>query len=359
MIKLRNCLIALILLLSLTGCNDVFYSAVSGRLIDQDTEAGIPGVNVYAYTSAEERNRAYDAWTPGTLFTDNSCKFRTTTDASGSFSISKVIWTTNKPAWGEDYDSSDIYLIFFSEEYGLIKEGPIAVISSSSNQSAVTLKLERQEEASVLDINFRDISSAGSSRNADGAINFKYSYSNGYRKITRDASTSNGTFSINVSYPKGQSAEVKIESISSPLGIWSATAESFTFTVDEPSAIEYVDMKRSKFNLGDGIYGNILLPPADFEKLNTAEVFVTVDGIEYVAKCTDISFVGPEDAPTHATASYSALAGGVLIDAEYDADGALVEESLVITLKDKEGNVLATNTLKLSAASAQLECNLN
>ena len=72
MIKLRNCLIALVLILALSGCNkDVFYSAVSGRLIDNDTENGIAGVNVYAYTSEEERDSAFNSWKSGTIFSDN------------------------------------------------------------------------------------------------------------------------------------------------------------------------------------------------------------------------------------------------------------------------------------------------
>lgn len=358
MIKLRNCLIALVLILALSGCNkDVFYSAVSGRLIDNDTENGIAGVNVYAYTSEEERDSAFNSWKSGTIFSDNSCKFRATTDNNGNFSISKIIWTTNKPAWSEDYDSSSVYLIFFSEEYGLIKEGPIAVISSSSNQSAVTLRLERMEASSTLTLNFRDVTSAGQSKNVGDAINFTYSYSNGYRTITRDASTNTGTYTINVSYPKGKSAEVKIENISSPLDVWSPSASSYSFNVDKSSVVDYVDMKREKFSLENGIYGSITVEKDKYPNLSDASVSVNIGGVDYIVGVTGVEYVGPEAAPTYARATYSGLASGVYIDATYTGD-ALDEQSFSITAKDSGGNDLAIGTLKLSAASSSLECNL-
>lgn len=348
------------MVLALTGCSDVFYSAVSGRLIDSDTEQGIQGVNVFAYTSESERDAAYDAYKEGTLFSDSSCLFRATTDSNGNFSIQKVIWKTDKPTWSEDYDSSSVYLIFFSEEYGLIKEGPIAIVSSSSNQNAVTLRLEKKETTSSFELSFIDSSSAGMSKKINETINFTYSYSNGYRTITRDASTSNGVYTITLSYPKGSECKVVVSNLSSPEEVFSpedASAVEYEFTAKKPSEVGSIMMKRDKFNLGNGLSGRISVSDTHFTALSSAVVSIVINGVEYKVNAANPSFQRPTDTQAYAIADYTGLASGVMIDAQYTG-GKLAELSYPVYAKDSTGTLLAEGTLLLSESNDSLIVNL-
>lgn len=353
----RILVFSLALLFCLTSCNDVFYSAISGRLVDHDTQNGISGVNVFAYTSEEDRDRAYSSYVDGTLFFDNDCKFRATTDANGSFTISKIIWKTNKPLWSEDFDSAYVYLILFSEDYGLSKQGPVAVVSESSNQSAVTLSLERKVESSTLELSFKDSSSAGKARDVEDMLNFTYSYFTGYRTIQRDVSTRTGSYSIAINHPRGESVDVKISSITSPDFSWSASESEYLFTVDRPSSAESIELRKEKHNLKDGIYGTVLLNASSYPVLTDSEVCLKIGEDEYKASLSNVEFIGPEANPSYARASFAGLASGVVIDAKHTSDGAIISELLVLEAKDSDGNVIARGELDLAFADS-LMCNL-
>ena len=247
---------------------NVYYGGISGVVKDKDNGNGVSGVKVYLYTSESERDEAYNKWQENRgIFSDEKCLYKSTTDANGKWTVSKVVWMTKDGAWGADYDHIPVFIIYFSEDYGCWKEEKIELVSGTSNTNAIESKRENIKETSKLTINFRE-----DNKSISDEITFTYSYNDGYREIKKDVSTTNGQFTINnLSYVKNESGvDVVISNIKTPNGCWNtssfnvnggAVTEDITVNVKEASVTTDIGLTRTKYDLGEsGLSGRITAP---------------------------------------------------------------------------------------------------
>ena len=213
---------------------NVYYGGISGVVKDKDNGNGVSGVKVYLYTSESERDEAYNKWQDnGGIFSDEKCLYKSTTDANGKWTVSKVVWMTKDGAWGADYDHIPVFIIYFSEDYGCWKEEKIELVSGTSNTNAIESKRENIKETSKLTINFRE-----DNKSISDEITFTYSYNDGYREIKKDVSTTNGQFTINnLSYVKNDGGvDVVISNIKTPNGCW----DTSSFNVNGGTVTGYI-----------------------------------------------------------------------------------------------------------------------
>ena len=244
---------------------NVYYGGISGVVKDKDNGNGVSGVKVYLYTSESERDEAYNKWQENRgIFSDEKCLYKSTTDANGKWTVSKVVWMTKDGAWGADYDHIPVFIIYFSEDYGCWKEEKIELVSGTSNTNAIESKRENIKETSKLTINFRE-----DNKSISDEITFTYSYNDGYREIKKDVSTTNGQFVINnLSYVKNDNGvDVVISNIKTPNGCWDtssfnvnggAVTGDITVNVKEASVTTDIGLTRTKYDLGEsGISGRI------------------------------------------------------------------------------------------------------
>ena len=244
---------------------NVYYGGISGVVKDKDNGNGVSGVKVYLYTSESERDEAYNKWQENRgIFSDEKCLYKSTTDANGKWTVSKVVWMTKDGAWGADYDHIPVFIIYFSEDYGCWKEEKIELVSGTSNTNAIESKRENIKETSKLTINFRE-----DNKSISDEITFTYSYNDGYREIKKDVSTTNGQFTINnLSYVKNDGGvDVVISNIKTPNGCWDTSAFNvnggtvtgyITVNVKEASVTTDIGLTRTKYDLGEsGISGKI------------------------------------------------------------------------------------------------------
>ena len=247
---------------------NVYYGGISGVVKDKDNGNGVSGVKVYLYTSESERDDAYNKWHEnGGIFSDEKCLYKSTTDANGKWTVSKVVWMTKDGAWGADYDHIPVFIIYFSEDYGCWKEEKIELVSGTSNTNAIESKRENIKETSKLTINFRE-----DNKSISDEITFTYSYKDGYREIKKDVSTTNGQFTINnLSYVKNDGGvDVVISNIKTPNGCWDTSSFNvnggtvtgyITVNVKEASVTTDIGLTRTKYDLGGtGISGRITAP---------------------------------------------------------------------------------------------------
>ena len=247
---------------------NVYYGGISGVVKDKDNGNGVSGVKVYLYTSESERDEAYNKWQEnGGIFSDEKCLYKSTTDANGKWTVSKVVWMTKDGAWGADYDHIPVFIIYFSEDYGCWKEEKIELVSGTSNTNAIESKRENIKETSKLTINFRE-----DNKSISDEITFTYSYNDGYREIKKNVSTTNGQFTINnLSYVKNESGvDVVISNIKTPNGCWNtssfnvkggAVTGDITVNVKEASVTTDIGLTRTKYDLGEsGLSGRITAP---------------------------------------------------------------------------------------------------
>ena len=247
---------------------NVYYGGISGVVKDKDNGNGVSGVKVYLYTSESERDEAYNKWQENRgIFSDEKCLYKSTTDANGKWTVSKVVWMTKDGAWGADYDHIPVFIIYFSEDYGCWKEEKIELVSGTSNTNAIESKRENIKEKSKLTINFRE-----DNKSISDEITFTYSYNDGYREIKKDVSTTNGQFTINnLSYVKNDGGvDVVISNIKTPNGCWDtssfnvnggAVTGDITVNVKEASVTTDIGLTRTKYDLGEsGLSGRITAP---------------------------------------------------------------------------------------------------
>lgn len=251
--------LALIILLSafiLSSCDNVYQSGLQG-VVQDAAGNGIAGVEVYAYTNKSTRDDRLKKYQSGTIFSDPSCLFRAMSVQNGTFSINKIVWKTSNSQWGKDYASSSVYLLFFSEDYGLVSGGEgVNIVSGSSNQSAIVQTLTGKiTTSSTCNIRFL---------NKDGApiqetISFTYSYKDGYgRTITGTQSTSTGSYTVPVTYFQSVGrANITISNVTSPTGSWTLTGNSQSGDVTGASFNLNVQLERKNYYLGDGLSGQV------------------------------------------------------------------------------------------------------
>lgn len=274
---------------------NVYYGGISGVVKDKDNGNGVSGVKVYLYTSESERDEAYNKWQEnGGIFSDEKCLYKSTTDANGKWTVSKVVWMTKDGAWGADYDHIPVFIIYFSEDYGCWKEEKIELVSGTSNTNAIESKRENIKETSKLTINFRE-----GNKLVGDEITFTYSYNDGYREIKKDVSTTNGQFTINnLSYVKNNNGvNVVISNIKTPNGCWDTSSFNvnggavtgyITVNVKEASVTTDIGLTRTKYDLGEsGISGKVIAPRKIVFNLGSNTVEHSLDGLVVAVKVND------------------------------------------------------------------------
>lgn len=205
--------ICVLLSLGFTGCYSVFSGGTGGLIVDAEStsnpKAGIANVDIYAYLSAADRDKDYSAWQEGTTFTPTGYYGHTTTGNDGGFTISKLVWKSKKPDFGKDADFTDIYLLFFHENYGLTK-GQTLIISDSSSDT-VYAELTSIKKTTVLNMNFVDVATGNTTATSL------------YVKVVVPQTTANnetatakvydaiitGSGAISITYPRWQNDEDK------------------------------------------------------------------------------------------------------------------------------------------------------
>ena len=274
---------------------NVYYGGISGVVKDKDNGNGVSGVKVYLYTSESERDEAYNKWQDnGGIFSDEKCLYKSTTDANGKWTVSKVVWMTKDGAWGADYDHIPVFIIYFSEDYGCWKEEKIELVSGTSNTNAIESKRENIKETSKITINFRE-----NNKLVSDEITFTYSYNDGYREIKKDVSTTNGQFTINnLSYVKNDGGvDVVISNIKTPNGCWDTSSFNvnggtvtgyITVNVKEASVTTDIGLTRTKYDLGEsGLSGRITAPRSVVMDSTGKSLEHSLDGLVVAVKVND------------------------------------------------------------------------
>ena len=274
---------------------NVYYGGISGVVKDKDNGNGVSGVKVYLYTSESERDEAYNKWQENRgIFSDEKCLYKSTTDANGKWTVSKVVWMTKDGAWGADYDHIPVFIIYFSEDYGCWKEEKIELVSGTSNTNAIESKRENIKETSKLTINFRE-----DNKSISDEITFTYSYNDGYREIKKDVSTTNGQFTIsNLSYVKNDGGvDVVISNIKAPNGCWDTSSFNvnggtvtgyITVNVKEASVTTDIGLTRTKYDLGEsGLSGRITAPRSVVMDSTGKSLEHSLDGLVVAVKVND------------------------------------------------------------------------
>ena len=199
--------ILLCIFLTFSGCYSVFSGGTGGLVVDKESTStpkqGIANVDVYAYLSCSERDRDFTSWREGTVFFPQADYYgHTTTNNDGHFSISKLTWKENSPDFGKDADYTNVYLIFYHENYGITKGQ--TVIISDSNSDTVYAELESIRKTTVLSLNFIDVSTgANTSENIFVKVEVPQTTQNLPSAASKTyQATFAGTGNITISYPR-------------------------------------------------------------------------------------------------------------------------------------------------------------
>lgn len=209
--------LALTTIFFLTGCYSVFNGGTGGIIVDKESSSipkrGIANVDVYAYTNEGARDSAFNSWHEGQIFSpSNSYYGHTSTDANGNFTISNIVWKSDKPEFGKDADFTTIYLLYYHENYGLTKGS--TVITSDSTSDTVYAELTSIRKTTALNISIYDVAtSAATSQNVLVSISVPQNTDTitASPKVYEQTIAGNGI--INISYPRWKNAEDKARGI--------------------------------------------------------------------------------------------------------------------------------------------------
>ncbi len=361
--KLISIIIVLASLFMLCSCDMVYNSGISGTVTDSAGNA-IDGVKVYAYTSESEWNEKYNSYVKGSeknVFDDKYCSFKATTASNGVFNITPFVWKTSNSPWGKDYASCNVYLIFFSKDYGIVKEGPFTVMSDSAGDIGQDISMGNKiTETDILTLDFV---ANGTSNKIDGAATFDYFYNDGYDDIKGTLSITNGSATINVKRFKdsAEPTKVTISNIKSTRDVWvPEDANNKVFDV-ESNKHEDISMKRQYWYFENGISGKVIAPKLDnnvpaIGSYSAKVEFEGVDGTYPTVSVVDNTqtsgeFVSRQDG------SYSGLASNVLIPV-----GDKTQLVITVTVGTESGNFTdgksETKTLKLTDTTSNITMNV-
>ena len=378
--------LALTTTLLLTSCYSVFSGGTGGIIVDAEStstpKAGIPFVDVYAYTDSGTRDSAYNSWREGTVFSpSNSYYGHTTTDVNGNFTISNIVWKSDKPEFGKDADFTTIYLLYYHENYGLTKGS--TVITSDSTSDTVYAELKAIRKTTALTINIYDVAD---SRVTSNSVLVKVSVpqttdtlTTAKAKIYEQTITGSGT--INISYPrwknqtdkadeKENEPEVSITYAQSADTItWKACANAdneagdYAFLNDDFS----ITKKIQNSNYSVSFYGKttrINLPTVSGTYGDTTDV--TNDGVKismkakdsegnYTIDCGEVTTyaqtVGNSEKQTHG--NFSGLGDGFFFsDSTYTEKNKLIEVQFYA-----DGNIAGTETFRSDSNSYNVRLN--
>lgn len=337
--KILSVSLSLLLLLLLVSCQDVFNSSISGTVLDADTGEAIRGIEVYGYTSQSERDKALDNWDGKSDFRDSSCLYRASTDNQGKWTISKVVWATNDSQWGKDYDHTPFYLLYFSEEYGLEKSSAsIEIVSSASNNNAVTERLRKKMNSYNLTLRFDEVVGSSNKLIAD-TLTFDYEYNNGYKDIKKKATVTNGEITLNLSLMSD--TDITIKNLSDNEKCFSPVVD-FTVNTNEKSKV--TTLARTNYYLGSsGLSGRVQGKNSDIGGISVKLVLGAEEKASVLTSATTPSSPN-SDNPKYYYATFEGLGSGLTIGK--DSQAKLVvsygtqEIKKEISLSDSYSNIV-------------------
>ena len=198
-----------------SGCKNfsVFNGGTGGLIVDAESTStpkqGIASVDIYAYTDSDVRDSDYSSWREGTVFSpSNNYYGHTTTDANGNFTISNIVWTEKDPDFGKDADYTTIYLLYYHENYGLVRDD--TVITSDSTSNTVYAELKAIRKSAALNINIYDVANSNVTSNSvmvSVSVPQNTATINAQPKVYEQIITGSGT--MNISYPRWKNADDK------------------------------------------------------------------------------------------------------------------------------------------------------
>ncbi len=167
MIQTKNKILKSIIITSLIifaiSCSSVFSAGVSGRVVDSESTSspkeGIPDVTVFAYIDEAARDADFDEWTAGSRFSPATTEHyigQTSTTDDGSFTIGRIVWESKSPEFGKTADFTPVYLLFFHENFGLVKNTNNAVIMSDSTSNVIYQEMTSVRKSTSLEIQIRN-----------------------------------------------------------------------------------------------------------------------------------------------------------------------------------------------------------
>ncbi|MCQ2612891.1 MAG: hypothetical protein MJ183_04730 [Treponemataceae bacterium] len=195
---------ALLVVFSAAGCSAVFNGGINGTIVDSEStqtpKEGIAGVQVYAYTDVKQRDSDFKAWDGKSTFKPASGNYAASgiTNGNGNYSLSGIFWETKDSKFGKTGDYKQIYLLYYSEKYGLVKNTSPALVISDNSANTVYEELTKIYSTTEITVNLKNTSS-------DNAINIPLNVEitvpqkQGNRVYSQ---TITGTGRISVSYPR-------------------------------------------------------------------------------------------------------------------------------------------------------------
>lgn len=212
------CCALLFSVFSLTGCYSVFSGGATGRIVDAESEGpsktGIANADIYAYTSSSDRNKDFKNWNGYERFSPSAEYFcHAVSGSDGRFALSKIIWKTDKSDFGKDADYSKIYLLFYHENYGLVK-GETLIVSDSTSDT-VYQEMTKIRKTTRLFINLNDVSTG---RNSTSNMLVTVTVPQTTEEITAAPEKTykaniTGNGAVDISYPRWQNEENRISGI--------------------------------------------------------------------------------------------------------------------------------------------------
>ena len=197
----------LLIMILLTSCSGVYYGGITGSVVDENGD-GINDVMVAVYFDEAARDTDYSSYDKEghADFAAPSADGIAYTNASGAYSFSKVYWKTNSAEYGKDADKTNVYLLFYNEDYGLTKSDSSVTLYSESTSQIKTAELTSIVDTYTYEVKFNEVLSteAGdvtSSSPITEGIKFHYEYVDYRGTLQKDTVDIVGsTFSIPVTY---------------------------------------------------------------------------------------------------------------------------------------------------------------
>lgn len=216
----------LVVLLAINSCSSVFEGGASGKVVDAEStsepKAGIQDVEVFVYTSEYQRNEDYRTYSGTGRFNPSGSEYigHTTTGSDGSFSLGKIMWESDKPIFGKTGDYIQVYLLFYHDSYGLVKNSSKTIILSDSVSNIIYQEMTAIRQTTALNISILDISQDPDSNTKlppllSDSVNITVSAPQAVAPNikpdpTVKTATISGTGQITVSYPREMNETVTI-----------------------------------------------------------------------------------------------------------------------------------------------------
>ena len=153
-----------LILIFLTGCSSVFNAGISGKIVDSESTStpkeGIQDVEVFAYTKEKARDQDFENWDGTSRFSPTTSKYyigHATTNSSGEFTISKIVWESFFPEFGKTADYCEVFLLFYHDEFGLEKNSNIAMVMSDATSNIVYQEMTKIKKKTTINLTITNV----------------------------------------------------------------------------------------------------------------------------------------------------------------------------------------------------------